>query len=204
MPFEKYVQEKILAPLKMIDTGFQVRADQADRFAACYAAADGKMRLQDDPTTSPYLQPPVFVSGGAGLVSTAADYLRFSQMLLNGGELDGVRIVSPKTLQLMACNHLPDNKDLPQLSRSMFSEASYNGVGFGLGFAVTIDQPRTLILGSNGEFTWGGMASTMFWVDPREHLVGVFLTQLTPSSTYAVRRELRTMTYAAMTESFAR
>jgi CubicO group peptidase (beta-lactamase class C family) len=205
MPFEKYIQEKILAPLKMIDTGFQVRADQADRFAACYAAtADGKMRLQDDPTTSPYLKPPVLVSGGAGLVSTAADYLRFSQMLLNGGELDGARIVGPKTLQLMTCNHLPDNKDLPQLSRSLFSEASYNGVGFGLGFAVTIDQPRTLILGSNGEFTWGGMASTMFWVDPREQLVGVFLTQLTPSSTYAVRRELRTLTYAAMTESYAR
>jgi CubicO group peptidase (beta-lactamase class C family) len=162
------------------------------------------MKLQDDPTTSAFLKPPGFVSGGAGLVSTAADYLRFTQMLLNGGELDGARIVSPKTLQLMTSNHLPDNKDLPQLSRSMFSEASYNGVGFGLGFAVTIDQPRTLILGSTGEFTWGGMATTMFWVDPREQLCGVFLTQLTPSSTYPVRRELRTLTYAAMTESYAK
>jgi CubicO group peptidase (beta-lactamase class C family) len=189
----------------MVDTGFQVRADQASRFAACYSAtADGRMTLQDDPTTSPYLKPPVLVSGGAGLVSTAADYLRFAQMLCNGGELDGARIVSPKTLQLMASNHLPDNKDLPQLSRSLFSEASYNGVGFGLGFAVTIDQPRTMILGSTGEFTWGGMASTLFWVDPREQLVGVFLTQLMPSSTYAVRRELRTLTYAAMTESYVK
>jgi CubicO group peptidase (beta-lactamase class C family) len=203
MPFETYVREKILAPLKMVDTDFQVRPDQAARFAACYAARpDGKMALQDDPTTSPYLKPPTLVSGGAGLVSTAADYMRFGQMLLNGGELDGARLVSPKTLQLMTRNHLPDNKDLPQLSRSLFSEASYNGVGFGLGFAVTIDQPRTMILGSNGEFTWGGMASTLFWVDPREQLVGIFLTQLTPSSTYAVRRELRTLTYAAMTESY--
>lgn len=205
VPFEQFVQEKILAPLKMTDTGFQVRADQASRFAACYSATpDGRMKLQDDPTTSPYLKPPVLVSGGAGLVSTAADYLRFAQMLLNGGELDGARIVSPKTLQLMTCNHLPDNKDLPQLSRSLFSEATYNGVGFGLGFAVTIDQPRTMILGSAGEFTWGGMASTLFWVDPREQLCGVFLTQLMPSSTYAVRRELRTLTYAAMTESYAK
>jgi CubicO group peptidase (beta-lactamase class C family) len=205
MPFEKFLQEKIFDPLKMIDTGFQVRSDQVSRFAACYSAtADGRMKLQDDPMTSPYLKPPVLVAGGAGLVSTAADYLRFCRMLLNGGELDGARLVSPKTLQLMTCNHLPDNKDLPQLSRSLFSEASYNGVGFGLGFAVTIDQPRTMILGSNGEFTWGGMASTLFWVDPREQLIGIFLTQLMPSSTYAVRRELRTLTYAAMTESYAK
>lgn len=205
MPFEKFIQEKILGPLKMIDTGFQVRAEQAQRFAACYSATpDSRMKLQDDPTTSPYLQPPVMVSGGGGLVSTAADYLRFAQMLLNGGEIDGARLVSPKTLQLMTRNHLPGNQDLPQLSRSLFSEASYNGVGFGLGFAVTIDQPRTMILGSNGEFTWGGMASTLFWVDPTEQLVGIFLTQLMPSSTYAVRRELRTLTYAAMTESYAR
>jgi CubicO group peptidase (beta-lactamase class C family) len=204
MPFGKFLQEKIFDPLKMIDTGFQVRSDQVSRFAACYSAtADGRMKLQDDPMTSPYLKPPVLVAGGAGLVSTAADYLRFCRMLLNGGELDGARLVSPKTLQLMTCNHLPDNKDLPQLSRSLFSEASYNGVGFGLGFAVTIDQPRTMILGSNGEFTWGGMASTLFWVDPREQLIGIFLTQLMPSSTYAVRRELRTLTYAAMTESYA-
>lgn len=203
IPFETFLQEKILTPLKMVDTGFQVRADQASRFAACYVATpDGRMKLQDDPTSSPYLKPPILVSGGAGLVSTAADYLRFGQMLLNGGELDGVRLVGPKTLQLMTSNHLPENKDLPQLSRSMFSEASYNGVGFGLGFAVTIDQPRTMILGTNGEFMWGGMASTMFWVDPREQLVGIFLTQLMPSSTYPVRRELRTLTYAAMTESY--
>jgi CubicO group peptidase (beta-lactamase class C family) len=123
-------------------------------------------------------------------------------MCLNGGELDGARLVSPKTLQLMTRNHLPDNKELPQISRSLFSEATYNGVGFGLGFAVTVDQPRTLILGSNGEYTWGGLASTLFWIDPREQLIGIFLTQLMPSSTYSVRREVRTLVYGAMTESF--
>jgi CubicO group peptidase (beta-lactamase class C family) len=201
--FAEFIREHILTPLKMTDTDFHVAADKAHRFAACYTAtADGKMKLQDDPTRSAYLKPATFFSGGAGLVSTAADYLRFCRMCLNGGELDGARLVSPKTLQLMTRNHLPDNKELPQISRSLFSEATYNGVGFGLGFAVTVDQPRTLILGSNGEYTWGGLASTLFWIDPREQLIGIFLTQLMPSSTYSVRREVRTLVYGAMTESF--
>jgi CubicO group peptidase (beta-lactamase class C family) len=201
--FPDYIRERILKPLKMVDTDFQVAPDKAQRLAACYTAtADSKLKLQDDPTKSPYLKPPSFYSGGAGLLSTAADYLRFCRMCLNGGELDGVRLVSPKTLQLMTRNHLPDNKELPQISRSLFSEATYNGVGFGLGFAVTVDQPRTLILGSNGEYTWGGLASTLFWIDPREELIGIFLTQLMPSSTYTVRREVRTLVYGAMTESY--
>jgi CubicO group peptidase (beta-lactamase class C family) len=203
-PFEQFLRQRLIDPLKMVDTDFYVPADKVSRFAACYAATpDLKLRLHDDPQQSPYLRPPNFVSGGAGLVSTAADYLRFCNMLLGGGELDGVRYVSPKTLQLMASNHLPGGKDLPQLSRSLFSEASYSGVGFGLGFAVTIHQPSTLILGSTGEYTWGGLASTLFWVDPAEQLVGIFLTQLMPSTTYNVRRELRTLTYAAMTESYS-
>jgi len=203
-PFEDFIRERILKPLKMVDTDFQVAAEKASRFAACYVATpDLKMRLQDDPVTSEFLKPPVFVSGGAGLLSTAADYLRFARMLLNGGELDGVRLIGPKTLQLMTQNHLPGKKELPEISRSLFSEATYNGVGFGLGFAVTVDQPRTLILGSQGEFTWGGLATTTFWVDPVENLIGIFLTQLMPSSTYTVRRDLRTLTYAAMTESYA-
>lgn len=202
--FPDYVRERILKPLKMFDTDFQVAPEKSQRLAACYLATpDGKLRLQDDPTKSPYLKAPAFYSGGGGLVSTAADYLRFCRMCLNGGELDGARIVSPKTLQLMTRNHLPEGKELPQISRSMFSEAMYNGVGFGLGFAVTVDQPRTLILGSNGEYTWGGLASTLFWIDPQEELIGIFLTQLMPSSTYTVRREVRTLTYAAMTESYA-
>lgn len=204
-PFDVFMRERILKPLKMFDTDFYVPAEKASRFAACYTVTpDFKMKLQDDPTNSPYLKPPTFFSGGAGLVSTAADYMQFCRMLLNGGELDGVRFLSPKTLSLMTQNHLPGKKELPEISRSLFSEATYNGVGFGLGFAVTVDQPRTMILGSNGEFTWGGMASTLFWVDPVEQVTGIFLTQLTPSSTYTVRRDLRTLTYAAMTESYAK
>jgi CubicO group peptidase (beta-lactamase class C family) len=198
MPFEQFLRERIIAPLGMTDTDFSVPAAKAARFAACYAATpDGRMALQDDPQTSGYLKPPGFVSGGGGLVSTAADYLRFCRMLLNGGTLDGVRIVSPKTLELMTLNHLPGGKELPDLSLSLFSEATYAGVGFGLGFAVTLDPARALIPGTVGDFSWGGMASTYFWVDPREQLIVIFMTQLTPSATYPIRRELRTLVYSA-------
>ena len=137
--------------------------------------------MQDDPQTSGFLKPPGFVSGGGGLVSTAADYLRFCRMLLNGGALDGVRLVSPKTLELMSMNHLPGGKELPDLSVSLFSEATYGGVGFGLGFAVSMSPARAMIPGSAGDVSWGGLASTYFWVDPRERLIVIFMTQLTPS-----------------------
>ncbi|MFN4176845.1 serine hydrolase domain-containing protein [Phenylobacterium sp.] len=203
-PLAQVFQERIFDPLKMADTGFSVREDQRARFAACYeATAGGGLRLQDDPTTSPYLGAPKLYSGGGGLVSTAADYMRFCRMLLNGGELDGARILAPKTLRLMTANHLPGGADLTQMSRSLFSESTNAGVGFGLGFAVVFDPPKTLIPCSPGEFYWGGMASTAFWVDPVEEVTAVFMTQLIPSSTYAVRRELRTLVYSALMDSNA-
>ena len=196
--FAEFLHARIFAPLGMVDTDFHVPASKAARLAACYQALPGgKKELQDDPTKSPYLSPPTFYSGGGGLVSTAADYLRFCRMLRNGGKLDGARILSPKTLQLMTSNHLPDGKDLTQLSMSMFSEATYAGVGFGLGFSVTLNPARTLLPGTVGDFSWGGMASTYFWVDPVEELIVIFLTQLMPSATYPLRRELRTLVYSA-------
>lgn len=198
-PFETYLRERIFRPLRMVDTDFFVPADKAARFAACYNATADGMKLQDDPERSPYLRPPTFVSGGGGLVSTAADYLRFCRMLLNGGELDGARILSPKTIELMTANHLPGGKDLPDVSVSLFSEATYAGVGFGLGFAVTLNPARTLTPGTIGDYSWGGMASTYFWIDPREELIVVFMTQLMPSATYPVRRDLRTLVYSAFT-----
>ena len=213
MPFEQFLQERIFDPLGMADTGFFVPADKAHRFAACYNADPGGMMsfhatekkgglsLQDDPTTSSFLAPPSFISGGGGLCSTAADYLTFCRALLNGGELGGVRLIGPKTLALMTTNHLPDNRDLPAISRSMFAEASYNGIGFGLGFSVTMDPARTLIAGSPGEYAWGGAATTSFWIDPAEELITIFMTQVLPSSAYPIRRELRTMVYAAITDS---
>ncbi len=201
-PFEQFLQQRIFDPLGMSDTGFHVPAEKAHRFAACYAA-DGKggMVLQDDPTTSSFLSPPSFISGGGGLCSTAADYLAFCRALLNGGALGAVRLLSPKTIALMTTNHLPGGRDLTEMSKSLFSEASYAGVGFGLGFSVTMDPAKTLIPGSAGEYAWGGAASTAFWIDPREELIAIFMTQLLPSSAYPVRRELRTMVYSALTDS---
>jgi len=201
-PFEQFLKERILDPLGMTDTDFFVPAAKAPRLAACYSA-DGKggMTLQDDPATSSYLQPPSLISGGGGLCSTAADYLTFCRALLGGGELGGVRLIGPKTLALMTSNHLPGGRDLTEMSRSLFSEAGYAGVGFGLGFSVTMNPAQTLIPGSRGEYAWGGAASTAFWIDPAEELIAIFMTQLIPSSSYPVRRELRTMVYSAITDS---
>jgi CubicO group peptidase (beta-lactamase class C family) len=209
MPFADFLEQNIFRPLGMVDTAFTMAADKAHRLTACYAAGvlgskavrAGPPPLQDDPEKSPYRTPTDFPSGGGGLTSTMADYMRFARMLLNGGELDGVRLLSPKTLQLMTANHLPGGKDLTQMSKSLFSEATYAGVGFGLGFGVTVDPAATMIPGSKGDFFWGGAASTFFWVDPVEDMAVVFMTQLLPSSAYPVRRELRTLVYSAFTES---
>ena len=212
-PFDQFLRERILDPLGMEDTDFFVPADKAHRFAACYSASPqgamtfhatdrkGGLTLQDDPATSSFLARPSFISGGGGLCSTVADYLTFCRALLNGGELDGVRLIGPKTLALMTSNHLPGGRDLPEISRSLFSEASYNGIGFGLGFAVTMNPAQTLIPGSAGEYAWGGAATTSFWIDPAEELITIFMTQVLPSTAYPIRRELRTMVYAAITDS---
>lgn len=200
-PLAEVIEERILAPLGMKDTGFYVKAEQAGRLAACYQATpEGGFTLYDDPAASPFLAPPAMVSGGGGLVSTADDYLRFCRMLLQGGQLDGARLLAPKTIELMTANHLPGGQDMHSLSRSMFSESAYAGVGFGLGFAVTLDPARTLLPGSRGDFFWGGMASTYFWIDPLEDMAVIFMTQLIPSSAYQIRRELRTLVYSALTE----
>jgi CubicO group peptidase (beta-lactamase class C family) len=212
-PFEQFLRERIFDPLGMNDTGFFVAPDKAHRLAACYSAdpqggmtfhaADrkGGLTLQDDPTKSSFLSPPSLVSGGGGLCSTADDYLTFCRALLNGGELGGVRLLGPKTLALMTTNHLPGGRELPEMSRSLFSEAAYNGIGFGLGFSVTMDPAKTLIPGSRGEYSWGGAATTSFWIDPAEELIAIFMTQVLPSSAYPIRRELRTMVYSAITDS---
>jgi CubicO group peptidase (beta-lactamase class C family) len=213
MPFEQFLKERIFDPLGMNDTGFYVPADKVHRFAACYSAdpqggmtfhatnRKGGLTLQDDPTRSSFLLAPSFISGGGGLCSTAADYLAFCRALINGGELGGVRLLGPKTLALMTSNHLPGDCSLPEMSRSLFSEATYNGIGFGLGFSVTINPAQTLIPGSAGEYAWGGAATTSFWIDPAEELIAIFMTQVLPSSAYPIRRELRTMVYSAITDS---
>ncbi len=202
-PFEAFLRQRLFAPLGMHDTDFSVPAEKQDRFTACYLRGPAGISLEDDPTRSRYLSPPSLVSGGGGLVSTLSDYLRFCRMILNQGALDGVRYLSPKTVQLMAANHLPGAKSLTEMSISLFSEATYAGVGFGLGFATTTDPAATLLPGSKGDLWWGGMASTFFWIDPVEDLIVILMTQMIPSGAYPIRRELKTLIYSALTESMA-
>ncbi|MFB2706776.1 serine hydrolase domain-containing protein [Marinobacter shengliensis] len=198
-PLDDYFQEHIFKPLGMTETGFQVRPDQQDRFAACYLHQPGDtMKLQDDPQRSKYLKQPRFLSGGGGLVSTIDDYYRFAQALCQGGEYQGQRIIGRKTLEFMRLNHLPGGKDLPALSIGGFSETPYAGSGFGLGFSVKTDVAKSATIGSEGEFGWGGLASTSFFVDPVEDMVVIFMTQLIPSSSYAIRQELRALVYGAL------
>jgi CubicO group peptidase (beta-lactamase class C family) len=134
------------------------------------------------------------------LVGTAADYLRFCTMLLTRGRLDGVRVLGRKTVDYMTTNHLPTGGDLVTMGRPVFSETSCEGIGFGLGFSVMVDPARAHVMGSPGEYAWGGAASTMFWTGPAEDLIGMLLTQPVPSSTYPARRQMRLLTYQAVTE----
>ena len=201
MPFDRFLEERILGPLGMSDTGFGVPASKVERFCALYAPTEGTPRytLADDPRDSGYIRTRTYFSGAGGLVSTAADYLKFCRMLLNGGELDGVRILGPRTLELMTLNHLPGSKDLATMAQNA-GETSREGQGFGLGFAVLLDPAVAQIIGTPGEYYWGGAASTAFFVNPKEELIMLFLTQLRPSSTYPIRRELRATIYSAITK----
>ncbi|HVR28668.1 MAG TPA: serine hydrolase domain-containing protein [Thermoanaerobaculia bacterium] len=199
--FDRFLERRIFAPLGMADTGFTVPDDAADRFAASYRRTpDKSLELLDDTEGSPYRRPRTFFSGGGGLVSTAADYLRFAQMLLSGGTLDGARILGPRTIALMTQNHLPAGQELAALATGAFSETTYDGTGFGLGFWVLLDQVRAHSPSTPGELGWGGMASTVFWIDPAEDLVVLFLTQLTPSGTFDFRGQLRSIVYGAIVD----
>jgi len=199
MPLDRYFAERIFRPLGMNDTGFVVPADKLDRLTDCYTFVAGKGRVMyDRGEESAWRNQPSLLSGGGGLVSTALDYHRFCRMCANGGELEGVRILGRKTLDLMTMNHLPGRSDLSAMSRSLFSETQNAGTGFGLGFAVTEDVARTMIPGSKGEYYWGGMFSTAFFIDPVERLHMVFMTQLSPSGLYPIRRELKTLIYSAL------
>lgn len=198
-PFADFLHERLIDPLGMVDTGFHVREGEGARLAANYAlGADRALRLIDDPATSRYLTPRVVHSGGGGLVSTASDYLRFCRMLLGGGALDGVRYLGRKTVQLMMSNHLPG--DMAAMGQKRWSESTAEGIGFGLGFSVMLDPARAQIVGTPGECAWGGAASTAFWVDPAEDMAVILLTQLMPSSTWPLRRELRVLSYQAVVD----
>ena len=197
-PFDQFLSENIFQPLGMVDTAFQVAPEKASRFAANYQRLpDKSLKVLDDPTTSAYLAPAKFLSGGGGLTSTMADYMRFCEMLRRGGELDGRRIIGPRTLDLMHRNHLPGGRDLTEVALGSFSETANTGVGFGLGFASTMDSVLTGNLGE-GDYYWGGAASTIFWIDPYEDLTVTFLTQLMPSGTFNFRGQLKNIIYSAI------
>ena len=196
-PLDEVLRERVFDPLGMHETAFHV--DDHSGLAALYtvgAGAPARIDLLGDEIMSP----PKFLSGGGGLASTAADYHRFATMLLRGGELDGVRILGSRTVDFMARNHLPGGVDLEAFGRPLFAETTFDGVGFGLGFSVVLDPVANKVPASIGDYGWGGMASTVFWVDPVQRLTVLFMTQLLPSSTYPIRSELRQLVHSALVD----
>lgn len=197
VPLDRFFAERIFSPLGMCDTGFRVPPSEADRLASNYTQAEGGgLALLEAADTSPFLEPAITLSGGGGLVSTAADYLRFARMLGGGGALGDPRLLGRKTVEYMTTNHLPG--DFAAMGMPRFSGMPFSGIGYGLGVAVMLDPAKARILGSPGSYTWGGMASTIFRVDPSEDLILLLLTQLSPPSSYPIRRELVALTYQAL------
>jgi CubicO group peptidase (beta-lactamase class C family) len=200
--FDDYLRTEIFEPLGMKDTAFSVPDSEIDRLAASYGRRRNKtLKLIDDPERSTYRRQPSFLSGGGGLVSTTEDYLRFCRMLLGGGELDGVRILGRKTVELMSINHLPDDGELRSFALpGGYGETGFDGIGFGLTMAVGLGQAETQAIGSKGDYYWGGAASTIFWIDPAEELVVVFMTQLMPSGSFNFRGQLKSIIYPAIVD----
>ena len=197
-PLDEVVRERVLEPLGMRDTRWWADGGE-DRLAALYAAYDGQA-VRYDVLGDSALTPPVMLSGGGGLISTAADYWQFCRMLLGRGEVEGTRVLAPRTVDLMARNHLPGGQDLGRLNSGGFAETVMDGVGFGLGFATVLDPVPAKGASSAGEYYWGGLASTAFWVDPQTGVTATFFTQLVPSSTYPIRAQLRQLVYGALVD----
>jgi CubicO group peptidase (beta-lactamase class C family) len=199
-PLDRFLREEIFAPLGMDDTSFAIPEAKLGRLASLYAKApEGGMELSEDGPGTRFREGQVTqYSGGGGLVSTVDDYLRFAKMQRGGGALGDVRLLGPRTMRLMATNHLPG--DLASMGQKVWAEVSFSGIGFGLGGWVMLDPARAQTLGNPGDFGWGGMASTVYWVDPAEDMVVIFLTQLSPSSSYPIRNELRALVYSALVD----
>ncbi|MEK7295784.1 MAG: serine hydrolase domain-containing protein, partial [Actinomycetota bacterium] len=201
MKLDDFLWKKILEPLGMHDTVFGVSPDKHHRLAALYGVKESTNKLvRADSLGNAAKSMPVYLSGGGGLISTAFDYFLFLQMLANHGVLGDVRLLSPASIDLMTMNHLPNNQDVSTFGRALGEEIFYDGIGFGLGFSVVIDQAKTRALCPNGTFGWGGAASTVFWVDPVEEVTAMFFTQLMPSTTYPIRPFLRQLVYQAITD----
>jgi CubicO group peptidase (beta-lactamase class C family) len=199
---DRFFAEEVFGPLGMTDTAFSVPEGDLERLAALYIpdpAGSGGVRRHDRMGVGA-TRKPTFLGGGGGLVGTAADYHRFTQMLRRGGELDGERLLGPRTIAYMTRNHLPGGHDLKAVGRPISAESETLGVGFGLGFSVVLDAAGAKSLSSVGEYAWGGLASTAFYVDPVEDITALFFTQLMPSSTYPIRPQLRTLVQQALVD----
>jgi CubicO group peptidase (beta-lactamase class C family) len=195
-PFEAFLYERIFEPLGMSDTHFCVSAETKERFAELYEpTAEGGIKPMAGIVSRRFVEPPRNCSGGGGLVSTAGDYLRFCQMILNQGVLDGVRLVSRKTVELMTANHLA-----PELLPMRMGPNVMAGYGFGLGVRVLLDPAQAKTLGSVGEYGWGGLASTYFFIDPQEDMIGILLTQLIPPQTHPSRSDFRVLAYQSIVD----
>ena len=201
-PLDEVLRTRIFEPLGMNDTYFQLPAEKADRLTSLFTKQADGSRTETDPASaeSSWVKPVTLFSGGGGLVSTASDYLKFCEMLRGLGAYEGARVLGRKTAEYMMRNHLPGNADLTSMGQPVFSETAYDGIGFSLAGSVVIDAAKAKALCSEGEFAWGGVASTGFWVDRAEGIVAIFMTQLMPSSSYPIRRELRSLVYQAITE----
>lgn len=202
MPLDEFFRTRIFEPLGMTETDFYVHEASLDRFATLYVRnpATGDAVPAPGPLGRVADTPPAMLGGGGGLVGTAHDYLRFAHMLLNKGELDGVRLLGSRTVDYMTRNHLPGGADLERYGRPLFAETSFDGIGFGLGFSVVLDAAENKVMRSEGEYSWGGAASTIFWVDPVNEIVALFLTQLLPSSTYPIRSQLNQLVQQALVD----
>jgi CubicO group peptidase (beta-lactamase class C family) len=198
-PFQQFLRQRLLDPLGMTDTDFVVPASKRARLAECYVhRAEERLGLPGSSFEGDRSANPTFFSGGGGLVSTVKDYLEFCRLILNQGRCGEARLLSRKTLQMMSTNHLPRGVDLSAAAQGLFSDAGYAGIGFGLGWATTIDPRRAQMPGNPGDAFWSGMANTFFWCDPSEDLSCVFMTQILPSNTYPLQRQIKTLVYRAI------
>ena len=198
-PFDVFLRERIFTPLGMNDTSFFVPDEKLGRLATAYVPSrGGGIAAHEGSVTTRHKRPHTMLSGGAGLVSTASDYMRFCQMTLNGGALDGERLLAPKTVQLMVTDHLTDNLK-PYIVEDRFYGYT-KGCGFGLGFSVVEDIAQRGIPGSNGMYGWFGAASCYFWIDPAEELIAILMTQFLPVTWYPLYREFQAATYQELIE----
>ena len=200
MTLDQFLQNRIFAPLGMVDTGFHVGPEKQSRFPSNFGYDQNKNLIDtSDGSNDRFLKSGTLLSGGGGLVSTSSDYMKFARMLLNKGSLDDVTILQPASVDLMTQNQLPG--DIPSMGCPEHSTMDMTGIGYGYGVAVIVDEQRASISCSNGDFGWGGVANTYFWVDPKQDMIVLFMSQLMPASDMPIRVKLRDLVYQSIIDA---